>query len=73
VDAGKNALSRLRRMSATCWKQRMRYGAKLTPAQRAIEPQTVTDDASLWPAKVICMSAFTLNSGKDIHRVMNSS
>lgn len=40
--------------------------AKLTPEQRALEPKAVIEDASLWPAKVRCTSAFTLNSGKEI-------
>jgi nucleoredoxin len=35
----------------------------LTPAQRAIEPQTLLADASLWPARVKCLSGFQLEDG----------
>ncbi len=40
--------------------------AALTPAQRAIDVTTIRKDSSLWPDKVKCSCAFTLNSGKDL-------
>lgn len=40
--------------------------AKLTAEQRALEPQTVVADPSLWPARVRCTSGFVLNSGKEV-------
>jgi len=35
--------------------------SKLSPEQKALDVQTVLNDASLWPAKVRCTSGFTLD------------
>ena len=40
--------------------------AKLTPAQRAIDAQSLEKDSSLWPQKVKCYLGFTLDNGKNI-------
>lgn len=40
--------------------------SNLTSAQRAVEPETLLQDASIWPDQVQCFSGFTLDSGKEI-------
>jgi nucleoredoxin len=37
--------------------------AALTPAQRAIEPKTLIEDASLWPERTVCSGDFLLEDG----------
>jgi nucleoredoxin len=37
--------------------------AALTPAQRAIEPKTLLEDASLWPERTVCSAGFQLTDG----------
>jgi thiol-disulfide isomerase/thioredoxin len=40
--------------------------AALTPAQREVSPQTLAQDASLWPDRVKCFSGFHLDNGTDL-------
>src|SRR5688500_4187431 len=40
--------------------------AKLTPAQRALDMNTLMQDSSLWPDRVKCFDPFRLDSGRDV-------
>src|SRR5262245_20391718 len=40
--------------------------AALTPAQRAIEPKTLIEDASLWPERTVCSGGFQLEDGTQL-------
>jgi nucleoredoxin len=66
VDAGKGELFAVDPADCDFLDAANAAWQKLTPAQRGLDPAAVIADASLWPAKVICTSAFTLNSGKEI-------
>jgi len=66
VDAGNNQLFGISIDDCDLLEAANSVWTKLTPEQRALEPKTVIEDASLWPAKVKCTSAFTLDGGKEI-------
>lgn len=40
--------------------------AALTSAQRAVDPQCLLKDASLWPERVTCLSGFRLDDGSEL-------
>ncbi len=40
--------------------------ALLTPAQRAVEPQMLLQDASLWPERVTAFAGFALDNGTEL-------
>ena len=66
VDGGNNQLFAVEVAETDLLEAANAAWAKLTPEQRALEPKTVIDDASLWPAKVKCTAGFTLTTGKEI-------
>ena len=66
VDAGNNLLFEVDAADTDLLEAANAAWAKLTPEQRAVDLKTVQADSSLWPEKVKCMGAFTLDSGKDI-------
>jgi nucleoredoxin len=66
VDAGNGQLFGIDAAECDLLEAANAAWAKLTPEQRALEPRTVIEDASLWPAKVKCTAGFRLDSGKDL-------
>jgi nucleoredoxin len=66
VDAGNNQLFAIETTDCDLMDAANAAWAKLTAEQRALEPATLVEDASLWPTKVKCTAAFTLNNGKEL-------
>jgi nucleoredoxin len=66
VDGGNNLLFEVAPDDTDFLEAANTAWTKLTPAQRAIDANTLLADSSLWPDKVKCTSGFTLDSGKDL-------
>jgi nucleoredoxin len=66
VDAGDNQLFGIELTDCDLLEAANAQWATFTPAQKALEPKTVIEDASLWPARTKCTSGFVLNSGKEV-------
>ena len=66
MEAGNNLLFEVDAADTDLLEAANAAWSKLTPEQRAVDLKTIMNDASLWPEKVKCLGAFTLDSGKDI-------
>lgn len=66
VDAGDDLVFELSPKACDLLESANRAWAALTPTQRAVDQRALLADASLWPQKVTCYSAFTMNDGTEL-------
>ena len=66
VDAGNNLFFEIGPDDSDFLDAANKVWAELTPAQRAVDPQTLAADPSLWPAKVAIVTEMRLDNGKPI-------
>lgn len=63
VDAGANLVFAIAPEDCDLLGAANRTWAALTPAQRAVDAETLAKDASLWPERVTCFAEFGLDDG----------
>lgn len=66
VDAGHDLVFQISPADCDLLEGANKAWAKLTPAQQAVDPQSLIKDASLWPDQVVCSGGFTLANGATI-------